>query len=201
MDTETPLEDIINRCQKMGINCIAISDHGNIEGALEMQKQAPFKVIVAEEILTPDGEIMGMFLKEGIPSNISVQEAISRVKDQNGLVCLPHPFDPLRGFKLSNTKLDELARQIDIVEVFNARSPFPGPANKARAFSAKHDLPGTAGSDAHTVKEIGETYVEMPDFNDSKDFLQTLREGMITGQRSSWFVHFYSTMAKIKRFF
>lgn len=201
MDTETPLEDIIDRCQKTGINCIAVSDHGTIEGALEMQKLAPFKVIVAEEILTPDGEIMGMFLKEGINSNISVQEAISRIKEQGGLVCLPHPFDPLRGLKLNNSKLDELVPQIDIVEVFNARSPFPSPANKARAFSQKYDLPGTAGSDAHTAKEIGETYIEMPEFSDSNDFLQALRQGMITGQRSSWFVHFYSTMAKIKRFF
>ena len=64
MDCQTPLEKIIERCQELGINCIAIADHGTAEGGLELQKIAPFKVIVAEEILTTHGEIMGMFLKE-----------------------------------------------------------------------------------------------------------------------------------------
>ncbi len=67
-----PLNVIIERCQQLGINCIAIADHGTVEGALEMQRIAPFTVIVAEEILTPYGELMGMFLKENIPSGLSV---------------------------------------------------------------------------------------------------------------------------------
>jgi len=53
VDSETPLPRIIERCLELGINCIAISDHGTIEGALELQKKAPFTVIVAEEIRTP----------------------------------------------------------------------------------------------------------------------------------------------------
>jgi len=64
MDCNTPLERIISRCLEMQINCIAVADHGTVEGALEIQQMAPFQVIVAEEILTPHGEIMGMFLKE-----------------------------------------------------------------------------------------------------------------------------------------
>jgi len=201
MDTDTSLEEIINRCLKTEINCIAVSDHGNIEGALKMQCLAPFKVIVAEEILTPDGEIMGMFLKEGIPSGISAQEAISRIRAQDGLVCLPHPFDPLRGFKADSSRLEKLAGQVDIIEVFNARSPLPGPANKARAFALKHNLPGTAGSDAHSAREIGRTYVEMPEFNNPEEFLHALREGTISRHRTSWLVHFHTTWTKIKKSF
>ena len=62
MDCKMPLSQVIERCQQKGINCVAIADHGTVEGALKMQAIAPFKVIVAEEILTPHGEIMGMFL-------------------------------------------------------------------------------------------------------------------------------------------
>ena len=51
MDCHTSLEDIITRCLEIGINCIAIADHDSVEGALKMQNMAPFKVIVAEEIL------------------------------------------------------------------------------------------------------------------------------------------------------
>ncbi|MFC2070686.1 PHP domain-containing protein [Chloroflexota bacterium] len=199
MDCNMSLEDIIERCLKMKINCIAIADHGNIEGALKMQELAPFKVIVAEEILTPHGEIMGMFLKEGIPSHISVEEAISRIKAQNALVCLPHPFDTFRGLKLNGNELDKLAEQIDVLEVFNARSPLPLGESKAQTFAEKHNLSVTAGSDSHSLNEIGHTYVEMPAFNNKDDFLEALRKGSISQRRSNLFVHFGSTWAKLKR--
>ncbi|MFC1958645.1 PHP-associated domain-containing protein [Chloroflexota bacterium] len=198
MDCQMSLEDIIKRCLKTKINCISVSDHGTAEGALKMQSLAPFKVIVAEEILTPHGEIIGMFLKKSVPSGLPIEEAISRIKAQDALVCLPHPFDLFRGLRLDDHRLEELAGQIDIVEVFNARGPLSGPATKARTFAAKYDLPGTVGSDAHTPNEIGYTYIEMPDFNGKEDFLQALREGKITQHRSSLLVHFYSTLAKLK---
>ena len=96
MDCNMPLKKIINRCLETGVNCIAIADHGTIEGALKMQTIAPFPVIVAEEILTLHGEIMGMFLTEGIPSGLSVEQTMSRIKAQGALVCIPHPFDIFR---------------------------------------------------------------------------------------------------------
>ncbi len=195
------LEDIISRCLKTGINCITIADHGTIEGALEMQKLAPFPVIIAEEILTPHGEIMGMFLKESIPSGLPIEQAISHIRSQDALVCLPHPFDPLRGIRLDNKRLEELAEQIDIIEVFNARSPLFWSSAKPRAFARKHNLSETAGSDAHSLSEIGNTYIEMPEFNDRNDFLQALQKGKISKHWSNPLVHFSSTWTKLKRSF
>ena len=119
-DCNTPLEQIIKRCLEIGINCIAVSDHGTAEGALKMQTIAPFPVIVAEEILTPQGEIVGMFLKETIPSRLSVEQTISRIKAQGGLVCIPHPFDALRRSALDPKTIEKIVEQIDIIEVFNA---------------------------------------------------------------------------------
>ena len=87
MDCNMPLEKIIERCQEVGVNCIALSDHGTAEGALKLREIAPFKVIVAEEVLTPHGEIMGLFLEETIPSGLSAEATIDRIKAQNGLVC------------------------------------------------------------------------------------------------------------------
>jgi len=201
IDCNMSLEDIINRCLETEINCIAISDHGTVEGALKMQSLAPFPVIVAEEILTPYGEIMGMFLKEGIPSGLPIEQAISRIRAQDALVCLPHPFDTFRGLRLDNKRLEELAEEIDIIEVFNARSPLFRSATKARTFAMKYDIPGAAVSDAHTVSEIGHTYMEMPEFNGKDDFLQALREGKISRRKSSFLVHFGSTWAKLKKSF
>ena len=196
-DCDTSLEEIIARCQKMGINCIAVTDHGTAEGALEMQKMAPFKVIVGEEILTPNGEIMGLFLNETIPSGISVEEAVSAIKAQGGLVCLPHPFDPLRGLRMDRNSLAKLAEQSDIIEVFNARGPFAGPVNKANALALKYNLPGSAGSDAHYAFEIGHTYVEIPEFNGKDDFLQALRNSAIHKQRASIMVYLRTGVARL----
>lgn len=201
MDCDTTLDSIISRCLETGIDCIAVSDHDSIEGALQMQETAPFPVIVAEEILTPQGEIMGMFLQERIPSGVAIDQAIERIKTQGGLVCLPHPFDTLRGLRVNGQKFKELAAQIDIVEVFNARSPFPRCSNKARTYAEKYNIPGTAGSDAHAVEEIGSTFIEMPEFNGRDEFLASLKEGRVHRKRSSYLVHFHSTWAKFKKSF
>lgn len=198
MDCQTPLDKIISRCQELGINCIAIADHGTTAGALEMQKIAPFKVIVAEEILTTQGEIMGMFLKETIPSGITPQEAVRQIRAQGGLVNIPHPFETIRGSALKDAMIDEIARDIDLMEVLNSRSPFPANTNKARDFAARHNIPGGAGSDAHTVLEIGNAYIEMPDFDTSEDFLKSVASGRIYGKRSGFFVHCYSAWARLK---
>jgi len=199
MDCEMELEDIIERCQKMEIDCIAITDHGTVEGALKMKEIAPFKVIIGEEVLTDYGEIMGMFLKETIPSNISVDEAISRIKEQGGLVCLPHPFDPLRGLTMNLDEVDKLAPRVDIVEVFNARSPINSTADKALEFAIRHEIPATAGSDSHTLGEIGRTFVEMDDFDTPEQLLEVLKHGRISQHKASIFVHLFTTITKIKR--
>ncbi len=201
MDCNTSLEDIISRCLETGINCIAIADHDAIEGALKMQGLAPFPVIVAQEILTPQGEIMGMFLKEGVPTGLPIEQAISRIKAQDALVCLPHPFDTFRGLRLDGKRLEGLTEQIDIIEVFNARSPLLRYSTKAQTFAQKYGILETAGSDAHTLNEIGNTYVEMPEFNDRDDFLQALRKGKIHRHRSSLLVHFSSTWTRLKKSF
>ncbi|OGO17730.1 MAG: hypothetical protein A2Z15_09235 [Chloroflexi bacterium RBG_16_50_11] len=198
MDCQTPLEKIISRCKELGINCIAIADHGTAEGGLEMQKIAPFKVIVAEEILTTEGEIMGMFLKETIPSGITPKEAVKRIREQDGLVNIPHPFETIRGSALKDKIIDEIAEDIDLMEVLNSRSPFPANTNKARDFAAKHGIPGVAGSDAHSVYEIGNAYIEIPDFNNKEEFLKALAQGKIHGKRSGIFVHLFSSWAKVK---
>jgi len=199
MDCNTPLQQVINRCLEIGINCIAIADHGTAEGALKAQSLAPFKVIVAEEILTPKGEIMGMFLKETIPSGLSVEQTISRIRAQDGLICIPHPFDNLRRSGLDGNVLEEIAEQIDIIEVFNSRSPFSSGSTKALMFAQKLGIPGSAGSDAHTVQEIGNAYVEMPEFNGKDDFLQALAKGKISGRRTNPLIHFASAWARLRK--
>jgi len=199
MDCNTPLDKLVKRCIEKGINCVAISDHGTAEGALKFREMAPFKVIIAEEILTPYGEIMGMFLEETIPSGLSVAETLERIRAQGALVNIPHPFDIYRHSALRNHIIEEIADQIDIIEVFNARSLPPQQSARARAFARKHNIVQGAGSDAHTLREIGNAYIEMPDFNGKDDFLEALRQGKIYGHSTNPFIHFASIWNKLRK--
>jgi len=197
-DCDTPLEKIIQRCQELEINCIVVADHGTVEGALKMQKIAPFTVIVAEEIMTTEGEIMGMFLQETIPKGFTPQETVKRIREQGGLVNIPHPFERIRGSALKDRAIQEIAAQIDLMEVLNARTPFPANSNKAKEFAEEHGIIPGAGSDAHTLSEIGNAYVIMPEFNGPQEFLKALSHGKIYGKRSGLTVRLFSTWAKVK---
>jgi len=199
MDCTTSLKQVIACCQKLGINCVALADHGTVAGALKLKEIAPFEVIVAEEILTTHGEIMGMFLIETIPSGQSVCDTVSQIKSQGGLVCIPHPFDKLRHSALDSHKVEEIIEQIDIIEVFNARSPLPMGNNRALAFAQKYGIPGSAGSDAHTTQEIGNACIELPEFNDKDGFLQALAKGKINGHRTSPVAHLGSIWARVRK--
>ena len=162
-----------------------------------MKELAPFYVIVAEEILTTEGEIMGMFLQETVPSGLTPRETVNRIREQGGLINIPHPFETIRGSALKDRYINEIVAQIDLMEVLNSRSPFPRNSNKAQAFAGEHGIVPGAGSDAHTLMEIGNAYIIMPEFEGKDDFLKALSQGKIYGQRSGIFVRFFSTWAKI----
>jgi predicted metal-dependent phosphoesterase TrpH len=130
-----------------------------------------------------------------------LQHAIAAIKEQGGLVNIPHPFDPMRGLRLNADEFNKLASQIDLIEVFNARVPTTQTNTKAVNFAKEHNLPGTAGSDSHSILELGSVAVTMNDFNTPAEFLAALRTATIEGKRASPFVHFHSTVAKIKKIF
>jgi predicted metal-dependent phosphoesterase TrpH len=158
-------------------------------------------VIVAEEILTPDGEIMGMFLKENIPSGLSAAETITRIRAQQGLVCVPHPFDRFRPSAMGLDALEKIAEQVDIIEVFNARTLLLNNRKKAIRFADKYGLKKSAGSDAHTLPEVGNAYVEMPEFDGRDNFLESLSRGRIIGHGTNPLTHFSSLGNRIRKRF
>jgi len=199
IDCLTPLEQIIVRCLELGIDCIAVADHNTITGALKLKEIAPFKIIVAEEILTPAGEIMGLFLNEAVPRGLSWQETISRIRNQGGLVAIPHPFGRSLPWNSNMLTSAEILSQVDIIETFNSRTPFSKSTTRAWELAKEQGKPTSAGSDAHTLGEIGRAYVEMPEFDGADDFLDSLAQGKIFGQKSSYLAHFASTWAKIRK--
>lgn len=196
-DSRTTPQQVISRCQEAGIDCIAVTDHNTISGALELQQMSPFRVIVGEEIHTRSGEIIGYFMSDEIPKGLPAAETVSLLKRQGAIVCVPHPFDSLRQSALKRRVLHELLGEIDVIEVFNARVMLRRHNQRAARFAAQHGLPASAGSDAHTPGEIGSACVEMPDFNDRDDFLSSLSQGKIVGRVSPPWVHLWSNWSRL----
>ena len=199
-DSESSLADIINYCTANGINCVAITDHNAIDGAVELQKMAAFTVIIGEEILTSSGEIIGLFLSELIPPKLSAQETVKRIKDQGGLVLIPHPFDRyFRPSAIDRDALESIVSDVDIIEVFNSHTVIRSDSAKAFKFAQKHSLLASAGSDAHLVSEIGNAYIEMPDFSSVQQFKHSLARGKLKGQMASPLHRLKSIVGKIVR--
>ena len=190
IDSYLKLDTIIKVCQRKGINAIAVTDHGTIEGAERLRekiekKNANIKVITGEEIFTTKGEIIGLFLKERIPYSLSPEETIRRIKEQEGLVYIPHPFIPLIANSLGE-ELYEFSKKIDIVEVFNARSFFRRSGKRASQFAQDNGIVTAAGSDAHFASEIGNAYMELEDFNSPQEFLRNLKEAKTIIKGRGW---------------
>lgn len=197
-DGFTSPERFVATYVQRGIDCVAVSDHNNMDGAFAVARIAPFKVILSEEIKTTEGEIIGWFLKEAIPKGLTPEETVRAIRAQGGLVCVPHPFDRLRRSPLKTRALLRIIDQVDAVEAFNARTTLPADNRRSAEFVRRYGKVASAGSDAHWHPEIGGTWVEMPDFDGPEDFLEALRAGRIHGQIANPLVHLVSTLAKLR---
>lgn len=157
----SPLE-LLERAVEAGIDRIAVTDHGTIEGALEAFEAAPDRVVVGEEIRCAcRTELIGLFLTERIPERLAFEEVVERIRDQGGLVYAPHPY-AYAWRPISRAR--RVLRVADVAEAFNARAFVP-PWNRAAAAAAKRlGLPVGAGSDAHFPGEVGRAYTLMPAF-------------------------------------
>ena len=199
-DSETDPDKLVKRCLKVGLELIAVTDHNTIEGALKIKDSAPFPVIIGEEIKTSAGEITGLFLKETIPAGLSPIDTAHRIKDQGGLVSVPHPFDRFRSEVIDGKAIDELIPLLDIVEIFNSRNNLSADDRKAEKFAKEHNLLTSGVSDAHTLMELGRTYVQMPEFDGTpSDFKIALSTGTIVGKRMSPLIHITTTLTRIKK--
>jgi predicted metal-dependent phosphoesterase TrpH len=198
-DSITSPDRYVQTCLERGIKCVAVTDHGSIGGALAVGKLASFRVIIGEEVESSEGEIIGLFLQEEVPAGLSPEETVQRIKEQGGLVCIPHPFDRFRGEHLAEAALMRILPQVDIIEALNARTIFRRDNERAARFAQEHGLAMSAGSDAHSTRELGRACVEMAEFEGPREFLAALREGRIVGRLSSPLVHLYSRWAWLRR--
>jgi predicted metal-dependent phosphoesterase TrpH/glycosyltransferase involved in cell wall biosynthesis len=177
-DCSIDAEELVDHAESEGLGAIAVTDHNVFGGALEAADYAQGRdliVIRGEEVKTDDqGEVIGLFLEREIPRGMSFADTVAAIREQGGLVYVPHPFDRLHAIPDPRTLHRNIA-EIDVLEVYNARLLFEAFNDEALRFARKYNLTMGAGSDAHVLQGVGTGALRMRAFRDPEEFMISLR--------------------------
>jgi predicted metal-dependent phosphoesterase TrpH/glycosyltransferase involved in cell wall biosynthesis len=181
-DCSIEVDELLDHAEAEGLGAIAITDHNVFGGAREAVEKARGRdlvVIPGEEVKTDDqGEVIGLFLREEIPRGMTFAETVAAIREQEGIVYLPHPFDRMHAIPFPAT-LHRHLHEIDVLEVYNARLLFEGYNDEAVRFARKYGLPAGAGSDAHVLQGVGTGALRMRAFDGPEEFMLSLRSAEV----------------------
>ncbi len=179
-------ERLLDLAKRRGLHAVAVTDHNRLT---HIRSGDPL-VIPGEEVRTGKGELIGLFLTEEIPPGLSPEETADRIREQGGLVLIPHPFDLFR-FRTAAPLLGYKPRKDDLLEVLNARYVCKSFEERAFEYAERWGLPKVGGSDAHTPVEVGRAWTEVPEFSDAEELYSHLRKGRThpAGKLSPPWVH------------
>lgn len=191
---------ILLMCKIKKINYIAITDHNEIKGAIEYKKKLSkyrINVIIGEEILTSDGEIIGLFLKERIEPFLSVKETIQKIKKQNGLVYVPHPYDEKRiKTVLKKECIEKYAKDIDLIEIHNGRNIDEKYDIEQKNISDYNNILPIIGSDAHIFWELGRNFIMIDKEITRENAIDVIKSAKFETRRCIKFSHIITKYVK-----
>lgn len=192
-------EAVLRRARSLGYARIAITDHNALDVALRMHEAHPDEIIPGEEVKTAEGiDVIGLYLHEVIPKGTPGRETIERIRAQGGIPYLPHPYAKGKGG--GGRWAEEWGPHVDVIEVFNARLHADELNEKGAALADRLGKLRGAGSDSHTVGELGGAWVELPAHPNRPESLRAaLAAGRTGGRSASHLVHLASTWAKVRR--
>ncbi len=175
-DANTSPEALVATARAQGVDCVAVTDHDEIDGALAARAVGGVRIIVGEEISSADGHIIGLFLEEWVPPGLTAEETARRIRAQGGLVLAPHPFATLCDSSLHAVGLARLRPFLDAVEIHNAQNPLPWQDARAAAYARAEGVVPYVGADTHIRGYLAAAVQVMPDFDGAAAFLAGLRE-------------------------
>lgn len=186
--TRIDIESIIKPKQavdilaKNNIDVVAVTDHDTTKGCSVMRKYAEKKgilVINGIEFSTADGHLIGLGIDEGIEKifdrDMDASETVDIIKDNGGVVYIPHPFD------IKKEGIGVKVKEIDgIIEVFNPFNIFGFEDRLADIAAYKLERPRAVGGDAHIPRMITSGITVIESEMDELSILKTLRKGKTT---------------------
>jgi predicted metal-dependent phosphoesterase TrpH len=191
-----------------GLTHVAVTDHNTIDGSTAVRDRATelgvndrLSVILAEEVTSADGEIVALFIESTIPRDLTAEATADAIREQGGLVSVPHPYDPFRRSHIRPEALERLAttNRIDLIEVFNSRVTLGRHNQEAADFAARHRIPAVACSDSHTSMEVGMSFNALPAFETAAGLQAALPHNEWHGSRSTKLVHLGTRWAKASK--
>ncbi len=147
------------------LSVIAITDHNTIEGSLfakSLSELYDFEVVVAEEVSSKEGHVIGLYLEEAIPAGMSARDTVRAIEEQGGIAVIAHPFSAQGVFGPTGRNLFAAAANdwaFHAFEVYNSL-PFLVWANSmaAKTLAGGQGVAATGGSDAHVLEAVGKGY-------------------------------------------
>ena len=191
---------ILLMCKLRKIKLLAITDHNQIKGAVKYKKfleKFNIEVIVGEEIMTECGEIIGLYLNKKIDANLSVKETISKIKQQDGLIYLPHPYDEKRHKTVLKTEMQQRYKDyFSFIEIHNGRNISEKFDDKQREIQQNLNITPIIGSDSHTFFEIGRNYIEM-EYDGKENLIKNIENATFHKAKSLKLAHLVTKIARI----
>ncbi|MBU2514312.1 PHP domain-containing protein [bacterium] len=157
-------KEIIAEAKKIGLDGICITEHQvlwSTEEISELAGQENIKLFRGNEITTAQGDVLVFGLEKNIEGVIPIQMLKKEVDMAGAFSILAHPFRGFKVFGISDLKMsvEQASKKkalgfVDAIEIMNGK--VSGLDNEmAKNVAEQLGLPGTAGSDAHNLDEIG----------------------------------------------
>ena len=182
--------ELIREARRLKLDAICLTEHQVLWDSDDVDKLAGdggIKIFRGNEFTTNQGDMLVFGLYKDIKELLMIQELSEEVKTAGGYMIAAHPF---RGFKtfgigqLQMTVEQACKRKalefVDAIEVGNGKLS-PDENDMARKVAQKLGLPGTAGSDAHRVDEVGQWLtVFEKEIRNERELVQELHAGRFT---------------------
>jgi len=157
-------EDLVQEAVRLRLDGFCLTEHQVLWDPAEVKSLARgtgLTILRGNEITTAQGDVLAFGLEKDIKGVITIRELKEEAEAAGAFLILAHPF---RGFKLFgmgelDMKLDQAVRKkafqfVDAIEIRNGN--IRGQENEmAEKVAERLNLPGTAGSDAHNLDNVG----------------------------------------------
>lgn len=203
-DGRDSVDLLLEQAAAVGLDGLAVTDHDEIEASLEAAEKADEYGLVGipgMEVSSTAGHVIGLGIREKVPAGLSFGETLDRIREQGGVAVVPHPFQKSRSGVMANISESELV-EADAIEVYNSRLLTGRGNRKAKKFAERHDLPQTAGSDAHISEMVGQAVTRIgADERSVEAVLDAILEGRtsVEGKRTPWHISFRQAAGGAKR--
>lgn len=190
-------EELVFYAKKRGLDGVAVTDHGRLDGALKIAAETDFLIVPGIEIASSDGHVVGLNVTEPVSGKLSADETVDRIHGAGGIAVACHPVGLFKGGLGKHINLS-----FDAVEVINSSAiPFSYAVKQSMKIASRLGKPRLAGSDAHYGPEIGCAYTVVNAEPNVDNVVKAISRGMCQpfGNSIPWTIRLKRMIAINKR--